>query len=207
LDSDCDGILLFITEKNDLVADGGEPMAHAAFGGVDTILETEAEGEIGVARMSKVAQRFSAVPTVGDLPAEEQEDGDGIKGVPTAGGGPAQPLSQDGTQRIEIDQTEDDFKVRKVFQNLRVLRIVPSEVGVVGAVSVLGQRWHVRRDRPEQGQTVFESRHTTFDDKIGILGTGFDGCEVNGHGVLPSDAASVGPVHSLVGSRAECGVR
>ncbi len=108
LDSDLDGILIFITENDDLVADGvladgGEPMAHTAFGGVDTILEAEAEGEIGVARMSKVTQRFSPVPAVGDLPAEEQEDGDGIERVPTAGGGPAQPLSQDGTQRTEID--------------------------------------------------------------------------------------------------------
>jgi hypothetical protein len=115
-------------------------------------------------------------------------------------------LGQDGTQRAEINQAEDDFEVREVVPSLWVLRIVPAEVDVVGAISVLGRRGHVRRSRPEQGQTVFQSRHTALDDEVGILGAGFDGCEFSGQGVLPSDAASVGPVRSLPGNQARNGV-
>lgn len=39
------------------------------------------------------------------------------------------------------------------------------------------------------------------------MGTGFDGCEVSRHSVLPFDAASVGLERSLAGSRPRSGVR
>lgn len=87
---------------------------------------------------------MGARPTVGDLPAQEKEDGDGIEGLPPLSGGPAQQLSQDGPQGAEVDQTEDDLEVGEIFASLGVVQrmlfipVGPASVGVVRAVSVLG---------------------------------------------------------------------
>ena len=69
LDSDLDGLILFITKKNGLVADavlaeGGEPMAHASFGGKGAILEAEALGIVRVAGVTDVAQGLRSGPAV-----------------------------------------------------------------------------------------------------------------------------------------------
>jgi glycosyltransferase involved in cell wall biosynthesis len=58
--SDFDGFVLFSTENDGLVADGvltdgGEPMAHTPFGGKDVVLEAEALGIVGIARVTDVA--------------------------------------------------------------------------------------------------------------------------------------------------------
>jgi hypothetical protein len=108
LDGDLKGLVRILAKQDSLVADGvladgGEAVAQAAFGGEDPLLKAKEQGEVSVARMVKVTQRLGASPAVGDLPTEEEEDGEGIEGLPPPGRGPAQQLCQDGPQGGEID--------------------------------------------------------------------------------------------------------
>jgi len=70
---------------------------------------------VGVARVTEIAQGLGAVPFVGDLPTDEQEDGDGIERLLTPGGGPAQELGQHRAQGAEIHQAQQQVEGREMF--------------------------------------------------------------------------------------------
>ena len=140
-----------------VLAQGGEPVAQAAFGREGVVLKAKSQGIVGVARFAEVSEGLSAVPLVGDLPAVEEEDGDGVEGGPAAGRGPTQPLSQDRAQGAAVDQAQEQVEVREVFPGGRVFQVLPAEVDAVGAVGVLGRGRDVGRGRPVQGEAMPQS--------------------------------------------------
>jgi len=52
--------------------------------------------DLGVVGIAGVAQGLGAIPALGELPAQQQEDGDGVEWAPSPGRGPAQALGQHG---------------------------------------------------------------------------------------------------------------
>ena len=163
-----------------VLADGGEPVAEAAFGGEDAVLEAEALDVVGVARVTEIAQGLGAGPFVGDPPTDEQEDGDGIERLLTPGGGPAQELGQHRAQGVEVHQTQEQIEGGEMFPGSRVLQALPAQVDVMGAIVVLGGGRCVRWDRPDQRQAVLESGQAALGHEDRILGAGLDSGEAIG---------------------------
>jgi hypothetical protein len=108
-----------------VLAQGGEPVAQAAFSGEEAVLKAESPGIVGVARFVEVIEGLRAVPPVGDLPAKEEEDGDRVEGGPTAGRGPPQALSQDRAQGGEVDQAQEQVERLGLWPNHRVGEMFP----------------------------------------------------------------------------------
>ena len=88
---------------------------------------------------------------IGDLPAEDEEDRDGIEGYPAAGRGPAQELGQDGAQGTKVHQAQGEVKVGEVFPGRTVLQVLPAQVDVVGTIGFLGRKGYVGQSGPDQG--------------------------------------------------------
>lgn len=80
----------------DVIADS-LPVECSCSGGKDTWLKAEASGIVGVTRVGQVAQGLGACPAMRDLPAEQQEARDRVKGHVSARRSPAEPTGQHGT--------------------------------------------------------------------------------------------------------------
>ena len=122
-----------------VLTQGGQEVAQAAFRRVDAVMKAEALSIVGIARLVQVAQGLGASPAVGDLPAVQEEEGDGVEGAPASARGPAQALGQDRTQPGEVDQAQDQVKVGQELPGRRVEQILVAEVAIVRAEGRLGQ--------------------------------------------------------------------
>jgi len=117
-----------------MLAEGSEEVAQTPFGREYPLLEAQPLGIVRVTRITQVSQRLGTAPTLGDLPANEQEHGDGIEGNLAASRRPAQELGQYGAQGAEVDHTQQDIEIREVLPGGGVFQVLPAEVNIVGAV-------------------------------------------------------------------------
>jgi len=86
LDSDLDCALLIqlyryrVTAGVRMMPQGGEEVTQATFCGVDASREAETFRIVSIELFGQVVQSFGPAPTVGDLPAQQQEDRYRIEG-------------------------------------------------------------------------------------------------------------------------------
>ena len=87
-----------------------QPMAQSAFSGKVAIFEAKEARVVGIARIAKLFEELGAIPAVGDSPAEQKKDGDGVEGRLSPGGGPAEGLGQNVAQGTEVDQAKQEIE-------------------------------------------------------------------------------------------------
>jgi hypothetical protein len=156
LDSDL-GEPVFIHRDGDGVAvlsvasQGCQPVTEAALSGKVTVLEAKPTSIVGVAWMVEVSQELGSRPAVDDAPADQEEDGNGIKGNLSPGRGPTKALRQHVAQGAEIDQAEQEIEVGEMHPSCRIVQILPAPIDVMGPVGPLGRGRHVVGDRPQKG--------------------------------------------------------
>ena len=61
-------------------------MAQSALSGKVAIFEAKETRVVGIARIVKLFEELGAIPTVGDSPADQKKDGDGVEGRLSPGG-------------------------------------------------------------------------------------------------------------------------
>jgi hypothetical protein len=110
---------------------GHQPVAKAALGGEDAILEAKKAGLVGVAWVVEIFQEFRSTPAVDDAPADQEEDGNRIEGDVSFGRGPPEALSQHVAERAEVDQAEQEIKVGEMFPVCWVIEIPPAAIDVM----------------------------------------------------------------------------
>jgi hypothetical protein len=110
--------LLLILFHSDRIAPGirvvtqsREEVTQAPFGGIDARGEAEVFYKVGITFPDQVPQGLGSIPTVGDLPAVEEEDRHGVKGCLASRRGPTQALGQNGAQSGKVDQAQGQLKI------------------------------------------------------------------------------------------------
>ena len=178
-----------------------EEMAHAAFGRKDPRRETKAFGIVSIAFLRQVLEGLGPRPTIGQLPAIQQEEGDRIKRFISAGGDPAKALRQHRTQAGVVDEPQSQIEIAQVFPGGRIVQVGAAAIDIVGAIGLLGGRRRAERSGPVQRHASAQMGPTACVHELRIVGTLVRGGEVRGHGGLGQSATNGGRVLPGLDSR------
>jgi len=159
-----------------VLTEGGEKVAQTAFGGILTRTKTKKMGQISVAGLRQFAQHFRPIPPLAQLPAQQEEEGNGVEGHLSPRGPPPQLLRQDGTEAAEIHQMQQKLKLRQGCPGLRFLQGFVAGIGVPGTIVLLGRGGRLWRCGPVQGESCLQSSEATGRHEFSILTAGLGRC-------------------------------
>ena len=149
----------------------------------------------------QIVERVSPAPAMGNLPAMEQEHRHRVKGTMPPGRSPAQEMGQERTQAAEVDQAQDQVKVRKMFPCTGIEDVWLWLVGIMGTVGSLGRRRDIRCGRPTEWQAVLQAPQAAFTDKLTVSAPGLNWSQISQHGGLPGVVTKIEPVYLNPGNR------
>jgi hypothetical protein len=182
LDSDLDEVVFIYLDGNRIPIlrmkpEGGQPVAESSFAGEVVILEAKVLGIVGIAWLLQLLQQLGSIPTVDDLPAEQEEDGNRVEGSPSPGGGPAETLGQNVTEGTEVDQAEQEVEIGEMLPICPLFEVLETLIDIVRTICLLGRERDIVGERPAEWQAVTQAVEATLSNKNSILSTGLGRCE------------------------------
>ncbi len=105
-------------------------------------------GQISVAGLRQFAQHFRPIPPLAQLPAQQQEERNGVEGHLPPWISPPQLLRQDGSEAAEIHQMQQKLKLRQGFPDRRYTQFFVTGIAVPGTIAPLGRGGRLWRCGP-----------------------------------------------------------